>query len=536
MYKVMIVEDEMLVRTGIRASIKWENHNMYVVNEAANGKIGWELYQECLPDVILTDIKMPFMDGIELIQKIRETGNPVQLIILTCLEDFSLAQQAIRLGVSGYILKLTMTPEDMESVLSEIQKTLDNQNRHSSKTTSPVNLNDYIAKNLLGYLVYDICPLSVCLTHLKEQGICLYSRDVVMVAMEIEQYEDLQSLYQDEQGQLIHFSLLNIINEILNRNHVGVVVHEVSNRYLLLFGFTESTGQLSRITDILNEISEILKNYFNVTARYYLSHMEQSLESLKDMYRQCQSTMVYAFFMENTPVISFDSIYTSKLFYNVLQKTKESLKIYKDDSFMEDFIFSPLTKYVNSHTLNETSVKSLFCDAWIALVHNYQLSVRDHSRLVMKFINECNLCKTYYAVLALFIKNITALKNDISQKTKYSREIVQALQYLQSNYQKQTTLNEIADVVGLSPNYFSTIFKKELSLSFSEYLSRYRIEKSIELLITTNLKTYEIAWQSGYSDEGYFGKTFKKYTGKTPNEYRKTYAYRIAPDSSEGDI
>ena len=203
---------------------------------------------------------------------------------------------------------------------------------------------------------------------------------------------------------------------------------------------------------------------------------------------------------------------------------------------MEDFIFSPLTKYVNSHTLNETSVKSLFCDAWIALVHNYQLSVRDHSRLVMKFINECNLCKTYYAVLALFIKNITALKNDISQKTKYSREIVQALQYLQSNYQKQTTLNEIADVVGLSPNYFSTIFKKELSLSFSEYLSRYRIEKSIELLITTNLKTYEIAWQSGYSDEGYFGKTFKKYTGKTPNEYRKTYAYRIAPDSSEGDI
>ena len=91
-------------------------------------------------------------------------------------------------------------------------------------------------------------------------------------------------------------------------------------------------------------------------------------------------------------------------------------------------------------------------------------------------------------------------------------------------------------MVGLSPNYFSTIFKKELSLSFSEYLSRYRIEKSIELLITTNLKTYEIAWQSGYSDEGYFGKTFKKYTGKKPNEYRKTYAYRIAPDSSEGDI
>ena len=108
MYKVLIAEDEMLVRTGIRASIDWEKFNMYVVDEAADGLTAWELYQQHQPDLVLTDIKMPFMDGIELIRKIRDTGSHTEIIILSCLDDFALAREAIRLGVSGYILKLTI--------------------------------------------------------------------------------------------------------------------------------------------------------------------------------------------------------------------------------------------------------------------------------------------------------------------------------------------------------------------------------------------------------------------------------------------
>ena len=111
MLKVFLVEDERVIREGFRDKIPWEQYGFRLVGEANDGEMALPLIRKLKPDVLITDIKMPFMDGIELIRKIRDTGSPTEIIILSCLDDFSLAREAIRLGVSGYILKLTMTTE-----------------------------------------------------------------------------------------------------------------------------------------------------------------------------------------------------------------------------------------------------------------------------------------------------------------------------------------------------------------------------------------------------------------------------------------
>lgn len=119
MYRVLIAEDEVFVRLGIKMSVEWEKMGMQVIADAANGQQAWDIYEKEHPDIILTDIKMPVMDGMALIRRIRERDKETRIVILSCLEEFQLVREAISMGVSDYILKLTMTPEDMEKILQK---------------------------------------------------------------------------------------------------------------------------------------------------------------------------------------------------------------------------------------------------------------------------------------------------------------------------------------------------------------------------------------------------------------------------------
>lgn len=120
MYKAIIVEDEMFVRMGIRMSVEWEKLGVEIAGDAENGQAAWELYEKEHPDIVLTDIKMPVMTGIELIAKIRERDKRTRIVILSCLEEFSMIKEAMSLGVTDYILKLTMTQEDMVAVMDKV--------------------------------------------------------------------------------------------------------------------------------------------------------------------------------------------------------------------------------------------------------------------------------------------------------------------------------------------------------------------------------------------------------------------------------
>ena len=125
MYKVLIVEDEIFVRLGIKMSVEWEKLGMEVAGDAENGKQALEIYEKEHPDIILTDLKMPVLDGMGLIRRIREKDHTTRIVILSCLEEFHLVQQAISMDVSDYILKLTMTQEDMERILHKVKGELD---------------------------------------------------------------------------------------------------------------------------------------------------------------------------------------------------------------------------------------------------------------------------------------------------------------------------------------------------------------------------------------------------------------------------
>lgn len=290
--KILIVEDEVLVREGLKTLVDWKRLDMDIIGLAANGVEALEIYEQEKPDIILTDIKMPMMDGLEMIARIREKDEGIRIVLLTCYEEFGYLQEALRLGVSDYILKLKMKPDEIENAMERIGRRMD-----------------------------------------------------------------------EKQGQ-----------------------EEPDDR---------------------NEKQELPKQD---VFYHQISSVHNSYDCLSGMYGEC----------------------------------------YEERS-------------ARGTDVGKTS----------------------------------------------------------GEKAKVSVEIYNAIRYMEGNLTEKLTLNQVAEKIHLSPNYLSSLFKKELGVSFVDYIAMKRVEKARTLLETTDLRIHEVAELTGFMDDSYFSKIFKKITGKRPGAFRK---------------
>jgi two-component system response regulator YesN len=231
MYRVIIVEDEMLVRVGLKNSIMWSKYEMEVIADVSNGKEALAVYEKEKPDLIITDLKMPVMDGMEFISTVRRKDPDTKILILSCIEEFEYARKAANLKVSGYILKLTMTIDEMETILASVHRELKSRNQ-----TTPVTLNHRMNLNMLkeklikDYLFYGAYSDSELAVLLKQMNSRIEPSRMMMAIMETSQYSRLLKRFNDERGELIHFTILNVLNEILMNHDLGEAYHDHGNR------------------------------------------------------------------------------------------------------------------------------------------------------------------------------------------------------------------------------------------------------------------------------------------------------------------
>lgn len=492
MYKVMIVEDELLVRVGLKTSIAWENYNMEVVAEAGNGEAAFEYFLKHKPEVVITDIKMPIMDGFDLIKKIRKYSNTTKIIILTCVEDFELAQKAIKYKIEDYILKLTMTPDEINAILERIYTDL---KASSNNTLFSKNINYNTDDAFIGYLAYG--------TYTEKEIIDIYpflaNETSSLILLNIDEYWNLKKSLQDNKGNLIKFALINIIKDIFNKYTSCIVVQQNQNTYIAII-----YGNIGiSIKDMLMELRVVILNYFNTKISFVVSKNIFTIKDLAVRYKKASDCLPFLFFI-NSSYIDSETIFFNTIIEEVKDKTyaigKDSLK-----SIVKEYF---------SKKINRESYINLF----IQIYTEFYKSNINCTENISVFIKKINKANVYTDVIDIYAQSISNCEK------RYSREIVKGIGYIKENYNKQIKLNEIADYVGLSPNYYSYLFKKETEISVFNYLNRYRINMSIQLLKYTNLKSYEVADKIGFKEESYFSRIFKRYTGKSPIEYRKILA------------
>jgi len=530
MYKVAIVEDEMLVRLGLKNSVDWSKFGMEVVADLPDGQAAWEHYQREKPDVVITDIRMPKMDGMQLIERIRSQDKSTRIVVLSCLEEFELARKAMTFGVSSYILKLTMTEEEIESVLDGVRNELIEQGGRAPHEggRSQKNMDLLKEKMLKDFLFYNIFSADEFESFALRNGLRLTSTRLVGCLMEVDRYSRLKEKFRDEHGHLIKMTLMNILDEITGIHKRGEAFHLEETRYLLLFSFDDMPSEQAIVQEtrtILRHVQEVIRTYFNGSVSFGISGVQNGFKSIPKLYAESARALDRKFLagpgqLHDAGHAADASAARAPLAAiraaPALRALLSPMKLKEYDHYMEMF----------GQALEEErkSIEVLLFQfvQWVST--NVYDDNQNEMTLLFNVTDKLEQCDN----LPDMLEQTLLYLNDIAEKARsqlqMSGEITKAIQYIKRHYTENISLQMVADHVGLSFSYLSNLFKKELEISFVDYLNRYRIERAKELLIGTQMKSYDIAVQVGFSPEyTYFSKVFKKVTGLNPNEYRKQW-------------
>ena len=517
MYKAIIVEDEMFVRMGVRMSIEWEKLGIEVVGDAENGQAAWELYEKTRPDIVLTDIKMPVMSGIELIARIRERDRRTRIVILSCLEEFSMIKEAISLGVTDYVLKLTMTQEDMVMVM---EKVIGELRLHDASASAGRNAENAVEKQLIEITHYN---KSQTIQALSQARLRFDTKNMLLAVLEIGHMERLKEQFHDRYGDIVRYSLLNVFGELQGRYaKKGMVLGETEHTYLFLVGDGEKPVSVTEFSldELLRAIVRTLDEYFHIRPTVAVSRPADGLESLHAMRTQCSEVLEYSYLYPAGSILRYDAVRQQDLresVHAVLAGIQQhSVALSRSTDFLQGIEDELL------HRPTAQTCVRLFSQ--MAALEMKESFLGDQQRLqMMRSLQESlessenlpDLAENYLR----YVKSLSDLSVD--SVVYLSKPVSMAVEFIKENYSSEILLSDLSDYAQVSANYICSLFKKEVGMNISKYVMEYRIRKAKILLLTTNMKSYEIAVETGFANESYFSRSFKKMTGLSPSEFRR---------------
>ncbi len=519
-YKVFFVEDEVITREGIRDNVDWKASGFEFCGEAADGEMALPLLRTAQPDVLITDIKMPFMDGLQLSKIMRERMPWVKIIILSGHDEFEYAQQAIKLGVTDYLLK-PITVQNLQNALLKLTVQLDRERKEQAylkKLQEQAEENRAtLRERLLFKLVVGAVSPTEAIENGQSLGLNLSARHYLVMVLKIE-LGDRTEHYEHDEYQQIQSAVMVLIEK---NPDIFMLKRDWGDLVLIMKGSTPEYLEEER--DLLIEEVRLVvaKTHFKLTAG-----IGTTKKRIADI---CQSFVEALAYTQNST-----SDDTSGL--NHALERMELLKV--DKAAVEKYLHSGVKdgfeEFFNAYILplGETALRSdliknyIFVDVVLAIAE----LVNDLGGEVDKVIPELNsiemimsniktleqLREQVYKILS------TALTyRDSQPKNQYTSLIRQAKEYIDNHYaDPELSLNAMATQANLSASHFSVVFSQETGQTFKEHLIEIRMNKAQELLRMTALRSADVAYQVGYNDPHYFSFVFKKHTDLSPIEFR----------------
>lgn len=538
LYRILLVDDEEEVRKSIIRKIDWTAVGFSVVGDAENGKDALEKIESLDPDVVLTDIRMPYMDGLTLAGKIREKYPTMKIVIFSGYDDFEYAKQAIKLNVTEYILK-PVNVEELTAILARIQANLDEEIEQKRNVNL---LREHYRKNLpilreqfLKELVSRPTKESIVREKLAEYDIPLSeARKWIAIAVDIEREEtgeDKRLPLHEEKG-LIPISVMQIMEENLKHycnislfSYSGMSGTEIAG----IAAITEKnsqTGFIYVLGDICKEIRKILK----LPVTIGIGHSCQALGKISVSFQSALNALGYKAIVGTGSTIYINDV-----------EPVSGGKLEFDSKAESDLVLA--IKFGPAEKIGE-AVEAVVGRMYEAKVHvrQYQTYMLNVSNCMMKLIQQYDLdmgeiLKTAgadpFESLSRILQResfgqwLLSTARGIHEAIKEERDntakqvIEKAKQYIMDNYQDpDLSVEQICRYLHMSPAYFSTMFKKETGQTYVGYLTEVRLDKAVELLNMTDDKTYVIASRVGYQEQNYFSYVFKKRFGVSPSKFR----------------
>jgi len=524
MYKIMIVDDEMLVRIGVKSLIDWQELGFEIVAEASNGQIAYEKYVALNPDLVITDIKMPKQDGLWLAKKIKEYNPNTEIIFLTCYDDFSYAKEAIKLKVSGYILKAEMEEEELKKILLEKKKKLD------ASVGQVVDLQN----NKLHMRKQQEYLLGLLLSSNRSNE--LINEEFVKTQVQWNtgrycflQFDFRSGVKKDKNSDYQITNLITACLELIINKFQDEDVEVFSKQFgksITCFLMAKNMNEV-KILKCIEYLQSSIKQYFNISFKSANSPITDTIEGAREYLDWIYVASDYLFYLSDGEHLTKET----------MRKPSESQYIY-DASVVKEFCeyieesdqegiyrkIDEIEKLLDTQRVNSLEVKLELSHMINDIFKRFDSCFQEDSDIFAfqkKVINAEEL-KEAIEIIRDFVKNIM-IENSLGRADNSELLIKKAVQYINDNYANKISLDDIAGHVGISKYYFSVLFKREKGITFSSYLNTVRIEKAKQLLKNPQSTINDVVYEVGFNDSQYFSKTFKKYVGMTVTEYRSKY-------------
>ncbi len=532
-YTILLVDDESAVREGIRNRTPWERYNFKVVGEAGNGIEALEMIEELHPDVVITDIRMPYLDGMELIQEIRKSHPPVTIIIISGYDEFTYAQQAIRYDVSEYVLK-PVTSEDICNLLERTEKRLDediiriqDQNRlkNAYKQALPLIREKFLVSLLTP--VHQSSNASL-ISKAKDYGFNLEGDEFIVATFETD--------HDEQDNPLEAMALLEVTLDVLQREGKDIVF-QFENQIVIIFTSNshgeEQYDSLFRKQTFrkVEQLLAYLEKYFPFTIIIGVGNLVHLPSAIAQSYRQALEALNYSSFYpeQHIMVISDlekpdtqkDKSHLRELLSDVILAvklgTEEQVVESVNNLFGEEAASLPF-EGLQAFLLELSSSLNALLESYNHTL--FQLGGESDSR---SFFSDLGSLNTLGKARRWLTKVAMAIHTIISGQRENSH--IQFVQEAKGLIAKHFTeagfgLEQVCEMIGVSPSYFSSTFKREMGISFVQYLTTLRMNRAKELLVKSEGKTYEIAQAIGFTEPNYFSFCFKRHEGVSPSQYR----------------
>lgn len=534
MYKVMIVEDEIPIRNIISRIINWNQLGFDLVYEADNGQVALSYLEENQIDLVITDISMPFMDGLELCKNIRKFLPSITIIILTGHNDFNYAQRAIELNVSNYLLKpITKTSfnETLTKVKVDMDKRFANQKdltflRKQYEKSKEFLVNKYLMNLILGYSHGSNFLLP------NELGLNLDANFYMVGVMLLEDNLKSESEFWGKDRPLLEFAIYNLTKELLDNINQEIIFFGPGNEICIIIKSNSLPNNdfINSLTVVLEDITTQINKLFHIDATVGLSDSYSNLEELSFAYQDATTALEYQVLEGNEKVILKSNVEkkSSFAFHKIeeqLTRLEYSIKVGDLDSLRK--VISYIFSVINYENIDIEGFRTMLLKMTMSIFKAYndikqvdhQDSVLDYSIFSKVFeINDFNEIKNYYITLC---ETLSTRIQDM-RKTEEQGHVDAAITYIEENYSDPYLgIESLCKKLYLSPGHFSRLFKKTTGETFVDYLTRVRMDQAKNLLANTNEKMYKISRDIGYEDPNYFSYNFKKHVRLTPSEWRK---------------
>lgn len=530
MYRVIIVDDEVLARIGLRVLLDWGQEGFEIVGEASNGKEGAELILENSPDLVIADIDMPVMDGLEMFGEVKKQGLDPVFVFLSSYDQFDLVKKAMKMGALDYLLKLSIKPETLKDMLDAVKVVL-KEKEGDGKESREMSLweKEKLQKAYLESLVEgrqpEIAP--------DQLGISLDTNNLRLCYV-VSDMERIARKKKDAENRNYIETIRALIEEICAEFCVSHCIYQNYSYIILLSGQKADAESEEMIRSMAEAILMSLKEYGNVEASIGISphikelgHIADALETVKQI-RTDLPTVGFGkvYFYQDTISVSRKSAETAEV-SEMLETEKLNVACRKKDYALFLSVEKTLSEQILGCRISLEEAK-YHSNRYVLLTEEYlkkadydwfeTMGISDVFRDAFQNIHQS---RTLQEIVRCNHSFVDALKDFFgeTQRLEANHIVRDAKAYIRKHIYENIGLKEISAALYINPSYLSAVFSKEESCGLANYINQMKVKEAKRMLSEERIRIGDVSQRLGYENASYFAKVFRRYTNMSPKEY-----------------